>query len=339
MACVIFQRIGSCRNSLTLEQQKQLCQYKLEHPNAYAKDIYKHFRNKWPNILSCSNISKILGKSNILLKSGNNRPKYRFNIYHSRHKRLEAAVFLWYMNFSSKQSITKKMLADKAQEVANELNLTHFRCSKKWLESFSNRHSIPYAKCKDDLQVKILNIDLDYEVADKDVPVMDKVSYVDSITEGTIRVLAPITRDEAQKGMMTCMAYLAENQDMSIKSLDPLWDVLQCLLEDSQIDATDEYLFSPQILDHQGQPNTQTVNLNDEINTEESIKNEQNVNREIKPDDHVEWIIQSKTTAAVPFIRVIQPIDPSTEAEMEKTDSSVESVCIKREMDSVSDSG
>ena len=230
------------RFQLTSLQKKELCQYKVEHPKAYARDIALHFKSKWSRMVAPSTVSKILSAMDRWLNVVDN-VSVKSRIYHPRHRRLEAALYLWYMNFKDSMKITNNMLRDKAHEIASELNLARFQCSKKWMHSFKKRHDILKFKHKTRPDVKILSIDLDYafDVEEtEEVPTKNKVTYYEELTEGTIHVTAPINFDESREGLMCSMGYLAAHPSIARNYIDLLWDVFQVITNNPQAGTQEE---------------------------------------------------------------------------------------------------
>ena len=344
-----------------MEEKKEICRYKINHPKLYGKDIATRFNKKWGCCLANSTISKILGNSDYILQQSE-KNKAVTRIYNPRYRHLEAALFLWYTNFKDRLKITNNMLRDKSKEISKGLNISQFQCSKKWMHAFKKRHNILKFTHKLDVKkMKTLNIDLDYDHGSHgdDMATADKLIYDQAMSEGTIRVLSPITSDEAKKGLMAFMAYMAtkSNPDSNMKYINMMWEIFQNVFPDNPEIGKAAPQSSDTELDHEhldddacdqadpcddGMSEASLENQDSYVTSEHKVLQDVNeIKLEMEPDtdkemvscdDDLSWMLQneigklSKAGCAntkigdVPILHIIQPMDPMAASEVTSPD-------------------
>ncbi|KAK2151455.1 hypothetical protein LSH36_362g01005 [Paralvinella palmiformis] len=134
------------RASLTAGMKKEVCQYKVEHPEAKLKDLIKMFSEKWDTRVGRTTIGDILRESEKWMAVSEHYEDIK-RVSAGRYRELDAALFKLFIDARShNELITDDWLLKNAHQIGTDMNITGFRYSAGWLAGFKRRYVIGKSK-------------------------------------------------------------------------------------------------------------------------------------------------------------------------------------------------
>lgn len=134
----------SSRQSYTIKQKQQVCQYAEQH-KVTQDQIAAHFSREWGMKVTRDWVSKILKEKHRFLNAQVELHGDKKRERKAQHVGLETALFEWFKQKRSQgASLTDAIVVDKAKKIAKELDISEedFKASPGWLSNLKSRYKI-----------------------------------------------------------------------------------------------------------------------------------------------------------------------------------------------------